>query len=455
MCALVLAIRKIPINAPGVGAAALGSADQPSYSVAVSDAEAAASRDAFKRAQDAKRLFPITKSESPAKNEAKNETKSETRSEEKSDDRGLSTGTDSFNPHSSDSPPPLRYRLPPASESTALNTLNSRHPAADTANAPNDMIEPTTPKSLAHSVSGTATPPDVDQTVSIEDVRGLLRRRSTRGKRKTSIGSAKLSDVISALPQPPHSVRLDYDPYTYGSREPPIPAPPRDLDILSSQSQNRKKQQQKSRHSTSQSNQSQPQRTPPAQSQTPRSVPNHLQPAHFQPPQPQQTPQSLLDQQRPATPTSSLRKATEIVPPPQAQSYQPVPPPKDPIHITTSNLTAATATSPTEPRAISPVRNPFQIHALRSQAQGVGVPQMVQTRPESGARERKESQAQQMRPDSEVISTAQVAIRKPVQQRTGTGSGSSLGKDGGGFVRSPRGDSLAPAAQPLNQKRGQ
>lgn len=160
MCALVLTLRKVPINAPGGGSAALGSADQPTYSVSVSDQEAAARREEFKKSQDAKRLFPTMKtgpnSDKPS--------------------RDMSTEADSFNPHDSATPPPLRYRQVPPSESIALNVLNSRHPAADTANNPSDIIEPAISRSLANSTAGTNEIPDLDRSISIEEVRGLLRR---------------------------------------------------------------------------------------------------------------------------------------------------------------------------------------------------------------------------------------------------------------------------------------
>ncbi|KAI4125265.1 MAG: hypothetical protein LQ347_005430, partial [Umbilicaria vellea] len=58
MCALVLGLRKIPIYAPGGGGATLGSSDMPTYSVSVSDAEAAAKREAFAKTKEAKRLVP-------------------------------------------------------------------------------------------------------------------------------------------------------------------------------------------------------------------------------------------------------------------------------------------------------------------------------------------------------------------------------------------------------------
>ena len=49
MCALVAAVRKIPIYRPGHVAAALGQEGQPSYTVMISDQEAAAKREAVKQ----------------------------------------------------------------------------------------------------------------------------------------------------------------------------------------------------------------------------------------------------------------------------------------------------------------------------------------------------------------------------------------------------------------------
>ncbi|SPO03938.1 uncharacterized protein DNG_06621 [Cephalotrichum gorgonifer] len=58
ICALTTAIRKIPIYAPGGGNEALGAPGNPSYSVAVSDADAEAKREEAKKAKEAKRMFP-------------------------------------------------------------------------------------------------------------------------------------------------------------------------------------------------------------------------------------------------------------------------------------------------------------------------------------------------------------------------------------------------------------
>jgi hypothetical protein len=58
MCALVLALRKVPIYGPGGGGEALGGPNNPGYSVAISDEWAAEARDKAKAAKEAKRLVP-------------------------------------------------------------------------------------------------------------------------------------------------------------------------------------------------------------------------------------------------------------------------------------------------------------------------------------------------------------------------------------------------------------
>lgn len=409
MCALVLALRKVPINAPGGGSAALGSADQPTYSVSVSDQDAAARREEYKKAQDTKRLFPVSKSNLTADKPS----------------RGISTGADSFNPHDSATPPPLRYRQVPPSESTALNTLNSRHPAADTAYNPSDIIEhPTTPKSIAHSVSGTTEIPEPDRSVSIEEVRGMLRRQSTKGKRKSpkSVSYAsKLAFMSDAntRPLPPPQNRTDYPdsrPPTSGTINTIQPAAKVEL-VESPKFEYDPYSYGSLPYSTPQ--------IPPAAQQPPPSRP---QPSQAQPSiLPTHSLPSLYDQQRPPPPvglTSAPRQAPAILPPLHSEN-QPTPPPKNspprskptdlPLNTTTRPIPPPTATidtlSPTFPspmspnnndpsstssssaiRSRSPIRNPFQINALKAQqsAGGVGIPraavvQQQQQRPISEA----------------------------------------------------------------------
>ncbi|KAI1325652.1 serine/threonine protein kinase [Xylariaceae sp. FL0255] len=59
MCALVLALKKVPMYGPGGGGEALGGPTNPTYSVSVSDMEAAAARDKAAKNKDAARLVPL------------------------------------------------------------------------------------------------------------------------------------------------------------------------------------------------------------------------------------------------------------------------------------------------------------------------------------------------------------------------------------------------------------
>ena len=68
MCALVLALRKVPIYAPGGGSAAAGSAENPNYSVAITDEQAAAFKAGYQEAKEAKHMpVPVPGTEVEAK----------------------------------------------------------------------------------------------------------------------------------------------------------------------------------------------------------------------------------------------------------------------------------------------------------------------------------------------------------------------------------------------------
>ncbi|KAL8852952.1 MAG: hypothetical protein Q9221_002202 [Calogaya cf. arnoldii] len=173
MCALVLALRKIPIYAPGGGDAVLGSQDKPTYAVTVSDEQAAAARQEYDKTKEEKRLVPSKKPDPPA-------------------DTAVSSATE-INPADPAAPPPLRYRLPPLAETTALSDLNSRHPAVDTARDVSDLdVNPSSDDKVSS---------DSRRSNDIEEVRGLLRRQSTRGKRKasSSVSAAQIPPSISEI----------------------------------------------------------------------------------------------------------------------------------------------------------------------------------------------------------------------------------------------------------------
>ena len=202
MCALVLALRKVPIYAPGAGGAALGSADQPTYSVTVTDSEAAKARDAFAATKEGKRLA-ASKPTPPAKS-------------------GGAAG---------DTPSTNQYRLPhPLGESAALEDLNSRNPAAAAA----DSYQAPPNRSGSNSTSsGSSTGNDAARNAGLDEVRGLLRRQSTVGKRKTGPTSPLPDPGVPAIIETRDSSGSEYQSY-----------PPQTLDPYLQQGQRYQQQQQ-------------------------------------------------------------------------------------------------------------------------------------------------------------------------------------------------------------------
>jgi hypothetical protein len=172
MCALVLALRKVPIAGPGGSDAALGSADKPTWSVSVPPADAVEAYKKYSANKDAARLYPLNKPED-------------------SNDKGKSTSTDYLG-------------VGVAGEGEAVNLLTSRRPGVDpirddTWNARDD--------------ASTIGRPSTDARPDLDEVRGLLHKASSAGKRK---GGATLS---------PNTSRFSGDISRQESSIPPIPLP--------------------------------------------------------------------------------------------------------------------------------------------------------------------------------------------------------------------------------------
>ncbi|KAH0085288.1 hypothetical protein KCU96_g10390, partial [Aureobasidium melanogenum] len=166
MCALVQAIRKVPINGPGGGGDALGGPANPSYSVSVSDGWAVEAREASADAKDKARLVPTKKVE-----EALSPT--QTRSK-----------------HSGTGPLGLS-----AKEAAIVENLHSQAPGLDTTRE-----EPW----MENGSSTLDERSNSDRAQDIEDVRGMLRRETTKGKRRPSDHPASQPNVPTIHePMPP------------------------------------------------------------------------------------------------------------------------------------------------------------------------------------------------------------------------------------------------------------
>ena len=184
MCALVLAIRKVPIYAPGGGDPALGNVNNPSYFVAVSDFEATKSRDDFAARKEADRLVPTRKVELKKDN-----------------------------------------ALAPPSEAKVVDMLNERSPALDG----------TRDEGTKRDDGPTGANRTGSESQELEEVRGLLRRETTKGRRKSGKSGDPVIFVDTGIPRigitaPSPSVHeleeVGTNVYSYqASRHPPVLPP--------------------------------------------------------------------------------------------------------------------------------------------------------------------------------------------------------------------------------------
>jgi small-conductance mechanosensitive channel len=170
MCALVLALRKVPIYGPGAGDAALGSVGQPSFSVAISPEDAAINRDQFAAKKAAKRAS----------------------AKKQEEDEGTITGAD-------------YAQIASNSELRAVHSLNSRSPAKDRTR--DEVWEARDDASISSTLED--RPSDRQ---SLDEVRGMLHRESTRGRRHPA------SNTLPRIEEP-------FQPTYTNSTTYPIPPP--------------------------------------------------------------------------------------------------------------------------------------------------------------------------------------------------------------------------------------
>ncbi|KAJ9609969.1 hypothetical protein H2200_006299 [Cladophialophora chaetospira] len=146
MCALVLATRKVPINGPGGGGPSAGDKANPTYSVAITDELARKNREQFDDSADKKRLVPLKEQNKSHIDLSKIQPVSKT---------GTATGTD-------------------AKEASAVDSLVKRKVAVD----PEDVLDHDRELQM-----------DKQRSTDVEDVRNILRRESTVGRRRAARNS--------------------------------------------------------------------------------------------------------------------------------------------------------------------------------------------------------------------------------------------------------------------------
>ncbi|ORY14304.1 Mechanosensitive ion channel-domain-containing protein [Clohesyomyces aquaticus] len=162
MCALVLALRKIPIYGPGGGDAALGDAGKPSWSVSISPADAIAAREKYNQDKEAKRLYPAPKTNP------------------KDEDKANASNADFLDAGNT--------------EGQAIHKLNNRKAGADpvrddTWNNRDDV--------------STLGRPSTDARPDVDEIRGLLHKESSRGKRRQPPPSSEQLQPRQGMPALP------------------------------------------------------------------------------------------------------------------------------------------------------------------------------------------------------------------------------------------------------------
>ncbi|EXJ80791.1 hypothetical protein A1O3_07075 [Capronia epimyces CBS 606.96] len=172
MCALVLAMRKIPIYGPGAGGAAPGDPANPTYSVTISDQEAKRNKESFEDDKDKSRLIPLLPHHKSDANLSRTEA-------------GSSSGAQ-------------------VTEVAAVDNLIKRDVAVDPEDTLNDERE------LAM---------DRKRSNEVDEVRNILRRESTTGRRRAaphgglslqqSAESRYGSRTIPTMPDPSPQERID------------------------------------------------------------------------------------------------------------------------------------------------------------------------------------------------------------------------------------------------------
>lgn len=188
MCALVLAMRKVPIYGPSGSGPSLGEMGNPTYSVSIADEIATRKREAAAQATDAKRMVPALTDTS---NNDSNATLSPTMSEQAEFSSRIDGMKTNLN-NTSSAP------LATIQETRAVNMLNERFPGQDTARDSGSFRADTNGAAQA-SIQGRRG----SEVAELEEVRGLLRTATTKGRRRSGTTSSNVPPVTPVTSNPP------------------------------------------------------------------------------------------------------------------------------------------------------------------------------------------------------------------------------------------------------------
>ena len=191
MCALVLALRKVPIYGPGGGDPGLGTAGNPNYSVSLSPDIAQSNKDQAARNKEAKRL--VNQPAAPTSS--------------------ASTATYISGRHT---------------EVVAIRKINARDATTDPRD---DALNAREDTNASNNGGRTSSSSDEDRNASVDEVRGLLKRESTRGRRQASPQQSESTTYFQQptnFPAPPRGQYVTMPPAgpTPGVGSPAVTAMP-------------------------------------------------------------------------------------------------------------------------------------------------------------------------------------------------------------------------------------
>ncbi|KKZ66696.1 hypothetical protein EMCG_07625 [[Emmonsia] crescens] len=212
MCALVIAIRKVPIYGPGGGDAVLGDVTRPSYSVAISYEQAQASKEEWGKGKEGKRMVPTGEMDEYFES-----------TKDKDDFEGRSTAVEGRSPSGTSVYRGASSRSPPTkdTESSFVQALHSRPPAMDQARVDESDILRKSDTPSSNNNSGVGTGETGSRPFKPSNSDGLPPNREPSTGRRTGVPTARFVSPNTPIDE---SVPTTYAMPTQSAPAPSTPA---------------------------------------------------------------------------------------------------------------------------------------------------------------------------------------------------------------------------------------